>query len=61
VNRYKSHPATTNEILALCEDLKVLGKSDFKRLLKWRLQMRQFRDEQNKANEQEEEEDEEGE
>jgi hypothetical protein len=34
--RYSHHPATTNEIKALCEDLKVLGKIDFQRLLKWR-------------------------
>ena len=32
--------ATTKEIVACCEDLKVLGKKDFRSLLKWRLTMR---------------------
>lgn len=32
----KNHPLTTKEILACCSDLKVLGKKDFKTLLKWR-------------------------
>ena len=32
--------ATTKEILACCDDLKVLGKKDFRSLLKWRLTMR---------------------
>jgi AdoMet-dependent rRNA methyltransferase SPB1 len=31
---------TTKEILACCEDLKVLGKKDFRNLLKWRLAIR---------------------
>lgn len=31
---------TTPEILAIAEDLKVLGKSDFKHLMKWRLALR---------------------
>ncbi|KAF9203555.1 AdoMet-dependent rRNA methyltransferase spb1 [Haplosporangium sp. Z 27] len=31
---------TTEEIKACCEDLKVLGKKDFKTLLKWRLNIR---------------------
>lgn len=30
------HPITTEEIKQCCEDLKVLGKKDFKDLLKWR-------------------------
>ena len=30
-----NHPATTPEIRSLCEDLGVLGKVDFKLLLKW--------------------------
>ncbi|KAF8711966.1 hypothetical protein RHS03_01346, partial [Rhizoctonia solani] len=35
------HELTTPEILANCEDLKVLGKGDFKRLLKWRIAIRE--------------------
>eukprot|EP00656_Telonema_subtile_P051985 TRINITY_DN7120_c0_g2_i1.p1 TRINITY_DN7120_c0_g2~~TRINITY_DN7120_c0_g2_i1.p1 ORF type:complete len:183 (-),score=40.30 TRINITY_DN7120_c0_g2_i1:4-552(-) len=31
-----SCPATTDEIRTLCDDLKVLSKSDFKLLLRWR-------------------------
>jgi len=31
---------TKPEILANCEDLKVLGKGDFKALMKWRLAIR---------------------
>ncbi|CAK9270394.1 unnamed protein product [Sphagnum jensenii] len=34
------HPLTTEEIKILCEDLRVLGKSEFKQLLKWRLLIR---------------------
>ena len=32
-----SHKATTSEIKSLCEDLQVLGRSEFKQLLRWRL------------------------
>jgi hypothetical protein len=32
----KDHPATTEEIVSCCDDLKLLGKLDFKNLLKWR-------------------------
>jgi|EP00982_Pelagococcus_subviridis_P013253 AdoMet-dependent rRNA methyltransferase SPB1 len=35
-----NHPATTDEIRALCKDLGVLGRVDFKLLLKWRLAVR---------------------
>lgn len=35
-----NHPATTDEIRALCLDLGVLGRADFKLLLKWRLAIR---------------------
>ncbi|KAF8601772.1 FtsJ-domain-containing protein [Ceratobasidium sp. AG-I] len=33
--------ATTPDILANCDDLKVLGKGDFKKLLKWRIAIRE--------------------
>uniref|UniRef100_A0A1J3DHF9 Putative rRNA methyltransferase n=1 Tax=Noccaea caerulescens TaxID=107243 RepID=A0A1J3DHF9_NOCCA len=36
----KEHDLTTEEIKILCDDLPVLGKNDFKHLLKWRMQMR---------------------
>jgi AdoMet-dependent rRNA methyltransferase SPB1 len=32
---------TTPDVRANCEDLKVLGKGDFKALLKWRLALRE--------------------
>nr|VWO94241.1 Uncharacterized protein [Ganoderma boninense] len=32
---------TTSDVLANCEDLKVLGKGDFKALLKWRMALRE--------------------
>ncbi|KAL2260454.1 hypothetical protein VTK26DRAFT_5523 [Humicola hyalothermophila] len=35
-------PETTDEIRACCADLKVLGKKDFKLLLKWRLKVREI-------------------
>jgi AdoMet-dependent rRNA methyltransferase SPB1 len=35
-----NHPSTTTEIRALCQDLGVLGRVDFKLLLKWRLAVR---------------------
>ncbi|CAI5950447.1 unnamed protein product [Closterium sp. NIES-65] len=34
------HPLTTPEIHELCKDLRILGKRDFKQLLKWRLKIR---------------------
>ena len=37
------HPSTTPEIRALCADLGVLGRVDFKNLLKWRLAVRKSR------------------
>jgi len=43
--RYKKHKETAQEILHLCEDLKVLGKGDFKKLLKWRTAMVQYKEE----------------
>eukprot|EP01038_Epipyxis_sp_PR26KG_P008579 gene8579-11592_t len=38
---YKEHPKTTPEIVASCVDLRVLGKVDFKKLLKWRLLLKE--------------------
>ncbi|KAF2185875.1 hypothetical protein K469DRAFT_726605 [Zopfia rhizophila CBS 207.26] len=35
-------PETTQEIRDCCNDLKVLGRSDFKRLLRWRLRVREI-------------------
>eukprot|EP00252_Welwitschia_mirabilis_P024648 TRINITY_DN7374_c0_g1_i1.p1 TRINITY_DN7374_c0_g1~~TRINITY_DN7374_c0_g1_i1.p1 ORF type:complete len:865 (-),score=208.62 TRINITY_DN7374_c0_g1_i1:464-2989(-) len=37
----REHPLTTEEIKILCEDLRVLGKPDFKNLLKWRSRVRE--------------------
>lgn len=34
-------PETTPEIISCCEDLRVLGKKDFRKLLKWRLSVRE--------------------
>ena len=31
----EEHPATIEEVKALCQDLQVLGRSEFKQLLKW--------------------------
>lgn len=39
---FLTRPETTAEIKLLCEDLKVLGKKDFRVLIKWRLQMREY-------------------
>ncbi|EPS64123.1 hypothetical protein M569_10656, partial [Genlisea aurea] len=36
----RDHTLTTEEVKALCEDLRVIGKQDFKHLLKWRVHMR---------------------
>ncbi|XP_010526611.1 PREDICTED: putative rRNA methyltransferase [Tarenaya hassleriana] len=36
----KEHDLTTEEVKILCDDLPVLGKNDFKHLLKWRMQLR---------------------
>ncbi|KAE8686440.1 isoflavone reductase-like protein [Hibiscus syriacus] len=36
----KDHSSTSEEVKALCDDLRVLGKQDFKYLLKWRMQLR---------------------
>lgn len=31
----EEHPGTIDEVKALCQDLQVLGRSEFKQLLKW--------------------------
>ncbi|GLT30597.1 hypothetical protein SLA2020_053890 [Shorea laevis] len=36
----KDHSLTTEEVKALCDDLRVLGKQDFKHILKWRIHIR---------------------
>lgn len=36
----KDNALTTEEVKALCDDLRVLGKQDFKHLLKWRIHIR---------------------
>lgn len=38
----KSLPQTTSELLECFKDLKVLGKKDFRQILKWRLAAREF-------------------
>ncbi|KAG2389077.1 hypothetical protein C9374_014477 [Naegleria lovaniensis] len=42
---YLNHPLTTKDIIEACEDLRVLGKPDFRMLLKWRNNMKDFKDE----------------
>ena len=41
-SQYLSHPKTTSDITEYFKDLKVLGKIDFKKILKWRLLMKTF-------------------
>lgn len=36
----KDHELTTEEVKTLCDDLRVLGKQDFKHILKWRMHIR---------------------
>ncbi|KAL2512248.1 FtsJ-like methyltransferase family protein [Abeliophyllum distichum] len=36
----KDHTLTTEEVKDLCDDLRVLGKQDFRHLLKWRMHIR---------------------
>lgn len=40
---YIDHPKTDQEVRILCDDLLVLGRMDFRRLLKWRVQMRRYK------------------
>ncbi|EFC49201.1 rRNA (uridine-2'-O-)-methyltransferase [Naegleria gruberi] len=42
---YLNHPLTTKDIIEACEDLRVLGKPDFRMLLKWRKNMKDYKDE----------------
>ncbi|CAN7033217.1 unnamed protein product [Brassica rapa subsp. trilocularis] len=44
----KEHDLTTEEIKILCDDLPVLGKNDFKHILKWRMQIRKALTPENK-------------
>ena len=37
--RFRANPLTTEEVKECCADLRVLNKSDFKMLLKWRLDL----------------------
>jgi len=46
--KYLNHPDTTDEIKTCMSDLKVLGRFDFKGLLKWRSTMRDFKKEEEK-------------
>ncbi|KJE94795.1 FtsJ cell division protein [Capsaspora owczarzaki ATCC 30864] len=41
---YLTHRETTDEIKACCADIRVLGKSEVKNLLRWRLLMREYSD-----------------
>ncbi|VFQ71865.1 unnamed protein product [Cuscuta campestris] len=36
----REHALTTEEVKALCDDLRILGKQDFKHILKWRMNIR---------------------
>ncbi|CAA0807631.1 FtsJ-like methyltransferase family protein [Striga hermonthica] len=45
----KDHTLTTEEVKALCDDLRVLGKQDFKHLLKWRMSIRKALNPKEKA------------
>jgi AdoMet-dependent rRNA methyltransferase SPB1 len=40
---YRSHSATTPEVLELIKDLKVLGKGDFAQLIKWHKKLVQYK------------------
>jgi AdoMet-dependent rRNA methyltransferase SPB1 len=51
-------PETTQEIRDCCADLKVLGRADFKRLLRWRLRVREIFGFSTKKKEQEKKEEE---
>lgn len=42
------HPETDKEVRELCKDVQVLGRSEFKQLLRWRLKMRKAVDQAEK-------------
>eukprot|EP01132_Coremiostelium_polycephalum_P006746 gene6746-8364_t len=44
-NVYLDHPATTDEIKSCFKDLKVLGKYDFQKIIKWRKDMLAYKEE----------------
>lgn len=39
--KYLHHPKTTEEIKICLQDLKLLGKADFKKIMKWRTAIRE--------------------
>ena len=41
LQRWTKSDRTTADVKANCDDLKVLGKGDFKALIKWRLALRE--------------------
>jgi len=43
--RLLAHPETTEDVRQALNDLQVLGRREFKMLLKWRLQMRRMHQE----------------
>ncbi|KAF1776014.1 S-adenosyl-L-methionine-dependent methyltransferase [Phytophthora cactorum] len=56
---YRDHKDTSDEIVTCLKDLKVLGKGDFKSLLKWRTRMQKYKEELLKAETPEDEKEEE--
>jgi AdoMet-dependent rRNA methyltransferase SPB1 len=60
---YRDHEATTEDIIHLCSDLRVLGKGDFRQIVNWLRKMKQYKksieEEATLANKMDEEEDEE--
>lgn len=43
------HPETDAEVKELCKDVQVLGRSEFKQLLRWRMKMRKALEREEKA------------
>jgi len=52
---FQKHPLTTNEIRAICDDIKVHGRADFKHLLRWRAEMVKYKEKLEKGPEDEKE------